>query len=205
MWLGKETSGSTVRLVRAHRIRLANGPWRKPAAGPYLLRSQHVDTDLAFLDSPKASQYGPRGFKGRAGRDRRHAASVERMSDGAGEQGDGGNAHTDEAALSARLKRLSERLARDQPGRASNGAGEDRAASASGYAKGFRLSSELVAGVMVGGGIGWLIDHWLGIAPWGLMVFLLLGFAAGVLNVMRSAGVVPGRSLDGDASRDRDK
>jgi ATP synthase protein I len=127
------------------------------------------------------------------------------MSDGAGEEGSGGNAHPDEAALSARLKRLSERLAREQPGRASNGAGEDRATTASGYAKGFRLSSELVAGVLVGGGIGWLIDHWLGIAPWGLIVFLLLGFAAGVLNVMRSAGVVPGRSLDGDASMDRDK
>jgi ATP synthase protein I len=126
------------------------------------------------------------------------------MSDHADQDGDGGTAHTDEAALSARLKRLSERLARDDAGRASNGAGEDRAATASGYAKGFRLSSELVAGVLVGGGIGWLIDHWLGIAPWGLIGFLLLGFAAGVLNVMRSAGVVPGGALDGDASRERD-
>ena len=127
------------------------------------------------------------------------------MSDDArGQQGDGGNAQTDEAALSARLKRLSERLARDQPGRASNGAGEDRATTASGYARGFRLSSELVAGVLVGGGIGWLIDHWLGIAPWGLIVFLLLGFAAGVLNVMRSAGVVPDGPLSGGAAKDRD-
>ena len=112
------------------------------------------------------------------------------MSDDAREQGDGGHAHTDEAALSARLKRLSERLARDQAGQASDGAGEDRATTASGYARGFRLSSELVAGVLVGGGIGWLIDRWLGISPWGLIVFLLLGFAAGVLNVMRAAGVV---------------
>ncbi len=127
------------------------------------------------------------------------------MSDDArGQHGDDGNARTDEAALSARLKRLSERLARDQAGRASDGAGEDRATTASGYARGFRLSSELVAGVLVGGGIGWLIDHWLGIAPWGLIVFLLLGFAAGVLNVMRSAGVVPGNSLDGGAAKERD-
>jgi len=125
------------------------------------------------------------------------------MSD-AREPGDGGNAHNDEAALSARLKRLSERLARDQPGRASNGAGEDRATTASGYARGFRLSSELVAGVLVGAGIGWLLDRWLGIAPWGLIVFLLLGFAAGVLNVMRSAGVVPGPSLNGGGAKDRD-
>lgn len=127
------------------------------------------------------------------------------MSDDArGQQGDGGNAHSDEAALSARLQRLSERLARDQPGRPSDDAGEDRATTASGYARGFRLSSELVAGVLVGGGIGWLLDRWLGIAPWGLIVFVLLGFGAGVLNVMRSAGVVPGGPLDGGAAKDRD-
>jgi len=60
----------------------------------------------------------------------------------------------------------------------------------SAMARGLRLSSELVAGVLVGGGIGWLLDKWLGISPWGLIVFLLLGFTAGVLNVMRAAGVV---------------
>jgi len=59
---------------------------------------------------------------------------------------------------------------------------------------GFRLSSELVAGVLVGGGIGWALDRWLGISPWGLIVFLLLGFTAGVLNVMRSAGVIAKQS-----------
>lgn len=126
------------------------------------------------------------------------------MSDGARENGDGGKAHTDEAALSARLQRLGERLARDQAGRPADGAGEDRATTASGYARGFRLSSELVAGVLVGAGIGWLIDHWLETSPWGLMVFLLLGFAAGVLNVMRSAGIVAGRSLDDGAAKNRD-
>ncbi len=49
---------------------------------------------------------------------------------------------------------------------------------------------------MVGAGLGWLIDRWLGISPWGLIVFLLLGFAAGVLNVMRSAGLVAGTAFD---------
>ena len=114
------------------------------------------------------------------------------MTQGASENGDRGNRQSDEAALSARLQRLGEKLARnkgaDQP---SDSSGADRGTTASGYAVGFRLSSEFVAGVIVGAGLGWLIDRWLGISPWGLTVFLLLGFAAGVLNVMRSAGVAP--------------
>ena len=83
-----------------------------------------------------------------------------------------------------------------------NDASENRAATASGYARGFRLSSELVAGVVVGAGLGWLIDRVLGVAPWGLIVFLLLGFAAGVLNVMRSAGVVASPGLDSGRRKD---
>jgi ATP synthase protein I len=126
------------------------------------------------------------------------------MSD-AGENGDQGKQQSNEAALSARLQRLNEGLARNQAGRPSDSPEADRAATASGYARGFRLSSELVAGVVVGAGIGWLLDRWLGISPWGLIVFLLLGFAAGVLNVMRSAGVVAGTALDGSTRLDRDK
>ncbi len=51
-----------------------------------------------------------------------------------------------------------------------------------------RLSSEFLAGVIVGGGIGWFFDQSFGSKPWGLMFFLLLGFGAGVWNVMRAAG-----------------
>ena len=50
------------------------------------------------------------------------------------------------------------------------------------------MSTEFVAGVLVGGGIGWLVDRTLGISPWGLIVFLLLGFGAGIVNVLRAAG-----------------
>ncbi len=116
------------------------------------------------------------------------------MSDGTRDNGDHGKAHIDEAALSARLQRLGERLgqARSGAGQPADGPGGDRATTASGYARGFRLSSEFVAGVLVGAGLGWLIDRLLGISPWGLIVFLLLGFAAGVLNVMRSAGLSAG-------------
>jgi len=119
------------------------------------------------------------------------------MSD-ARENGDRGKQQTREAALSARLQRLNEGLgqARDTAGHPSDSSGAQRAATASGYAKGFRLSSELVAGVLVGAGIGWLLDRWLGVSPWGLIVFLLLGFAAGVLNLMRSAGLIAGPAFD---------
>ena len=57
-------------------------------------------------------------------------------------------------------------------------------------ARGFRLSSELIAGVVVGAGIGWGLDRLLSISPWGLIVFVLLDFVAGVVNVVRSAGTV---------------
>ena len=116
------------------------------------------------------------------------------MSNGTRENGKRGKVRTDEAALSARLQRLGEGLARESAKTPADDAGVDRAATASGYARGFRLSSELVGGVLVGAGLGWLIDRLLGISPWGFIVFLLLGFVAGVLNVMRSAGVVPGNT-----------
>jgi ATP synthase protein I len=123
------------------------------------------------------------------------------MSD-ARENGDHSKAHTDEAALSARLQRLGQGLARHRADETSSDAPDNRAATASGYARGFRLSSELVGGVALGAGLGWLVDRGLGIAPWGLIVFVLLGFAAGVLNVMRSAGVIPSRGIDDGGGRE---
>ena len=114
------------------------------------------------------------------------------MADGTRGKGDNKDPTDDEAALSARLQRLGQRL--DHVSRSSeNGPGIRSAADASAIARGFRMSTELVAGVLVGALIGWLLDRWLGISPWGLIVFLLLGFAAGVLNVMRAAGVVRDR------------
>ncbi len=123
------------------------------------------------------------------------------MSD-ARENGDHSKAHTDEAALSARLQRLGQGLARHRADETSSDAPDNRAATASGYARGFRLSSELVGGVALGAGLGWLVDRGLGITPWGLIVFVLLGFAAGVLNVMRSSGVVASPGLDKGLRKD---
>jgi ATP synthase protein I len=116
------------------------------------------------------------------------------MSDGTRGTDDRNEPPDDEAALSARLQRLGNRLA--QANRPSeNGSGSRQTADPSAIARGFRLSTELVAGVLVGAMIGWLLDRWLGISPWGLIIFLLLGFAAGVLNVMRAAGIVRERNV----------
>jgi ATP synthase protein I len=115
------------------------------------------------------------------------------MADGTRDQGKRGDRPDDEAALSARLQRLGERLSEvSRP--SETGPAPRQGADPSAMARGFRLSTELVAGVVVGAVIGWLLDRWLGISPWGLIVFVLLGFAAGVLNVMRAAGVV--REID---------
>jgi ATP synthase protein I len=118
------------------------------------------------------------------------------------QQGDDGNSKrppADEAALSARLTHLDERLSavrRDRESRSAQQGSEKETASAkaSAMARGFRLSSELVAGVVVGAVIGWGIDRLFSTSPWGLIVFFLLGFVAGVVNLMRVAGVAPENS-----------
>ena len=50
---------------------------------------------------------------------------------------------------------------------------------------GFRVASDLLAGVLVGLGIGWLLDYWLGTKPWLMIGFFFLGALAGMLNVWR--------------------
>jgi ATP synthase protein I len=106
---------------------------------------------------------------------------------------------SDEAALSARLGDLDHRLSqirgsrKAQAGQTGAGSG-DGARNASGMARGLRLSSELVVGVLVGALMGWGLDKLLSTSPWGMIVFLLLGFAAGVRNVIRAASMPPGKS-----------
>jgi ATP synthase protein I len=61
-----------------------------------------------------------------------------------------------------------------------------------GYAMAMKLSSEFLASILVGALIGWGIDRLFGISPWAMIVFVLLGFCAGVLTVVRSAGRMSG-------------
>jgi ATP synthase protein I len=103
---------------------------------------------------------------------------------------------SDEAALSARLGSLDHRLSEIRDSRKTGtdrSEGGDSAARASAMARGFQLSSELIAGVVVGAGIGWGFDKLLSTSPFGLIVFFLLGFVAGVVSVVRSSRIPSGK------------
>ena len=74
-------------------------------------------------------------------------------------------------------------------------AGRDKRPPPSQSGIAFRLATELVAGLVVGGGLGWGID-WLSghfgfhTRPVFLIMFFMLGAAAGIRNVMRAASEI---------------
>jgi len=51
----------------------------------------------------------------------------------------------------------------------------------------FKMSTELVAAVVVGTIIGFILDNWFGTKPWLILIFFFVGVVAGILNVFRSA------------------
>ena len=51
----------------------------------------------------------------------------------------------------------------------------------------FKMSTELVAAVLVGSIIGFIFDTWFGTKPWLILTFFFVGVIAGILNVVRSA------------------
>lgn len=90
------------------------------------------------------------------------------------------------AAFERRVAGLDKRLG-DVKSReaAEHKASRDRSSANRGMAYGLRMASELVAAVLVGGVIGYGLDQLLGTTPWLFMIMFLIGFAAGVRNVMR--------------------
>ena len=57
-----------------------------------------------------------------------------------------------------------------------------------GLGQAVRIGTELLAALIVGGGLGWLVDTYLfASAPWGVVTGLVLGAVAGVLNAYRAA------------------
>jgi ATP synthase protein I len=110
------------------------------------------------------------------------------MAAGPGDSKDG----NDGGNLSDRLRRLDETLdAREAEAKRNSRNASVDAADRTGFSRGLKLSGEFVGGVVAGFLVGWLFDRITGWSPWGLIVFILLGFATGVLNMMRSVGALP--------------
>jgi len=68
--------------------------------------------------------------------------------------------------------------------------------------KAFRMATDLVAALFVGGFMGYWIDRGLGTKPWMMILFLFVGFAAGFMNIYRSQTGQDFKIGFRDASRD---
>ncbi len=94
-------------------------------------------------------------------------------------------------SLEQRRKKLSAELVGRQKDDAAERVREMQSEeSRKGMALGLKISSEFIAAVAVGAMLGYLLDRFAGTAPWGMIIFLLLGFCAGILNVLRAVGMV---------------
>ena len=63
----------------------------------------------------------------------------------------------------------------------------NRSSNAASIGKAFRISTELVAAVVVGSTIGFLLDNWFDTKPLLTISFFMIGVAAGIINVFRAA------------------
>lgn len=95
---------------------------------------------------------------------------------------------TDKENFDDRLEKALERNDLDlQGGKVVNAPVDDsNAESMSGLAFGMRIGLEFMSGTVVGFLMGWGLDTYFNATPWFLLIFTLLGFCAGMLNVYRS-------------------
>lgn len=94
----------------------------------------------------------------------------------------------EEAALQARLEKLDAALRqRDEEQLAKEAPPPERKGLTRALSVGLNAFSEFVGAVLVGGGVGWKLDEWLGTGPWLMIVLLGLGIAAGFWNIYRVA------------------
>src|SRR5262249_6455033 len=104
-----------------------------------------------------------------------------------------GNPPSPDSDFDARLRRLKEQVREDQGG---DGPRDGGCRSAGAWA--LETSVDLRSGLIVGGGIGWLLDRLFGTTPWMLILFFLLGGVAGIWTVFKSAMQMNQQTLDGD-------
>ena len=114
----------------------------------------------------------------------------------------------DRAAEQTRVADLSKRIAEFESRQQEERRYRKAKLPTGGMALAGRVTTELVAGVVVGTFIGWAFDNWLGTAPTLMVVFFFLGSAAGMMNVWRAltgrgmaAGFVNEKSLQADENK----
>lgn len=92
----------------------------------------------------------------------------------------------DPIAEDARIDALEQRLqaAKERENQRNRPQGSTGATDAN-YRMGSKVLSELVGGVGGGALIGWVIDHFAGTQPWGLLVMLFLGIVVAFRNIIR--------------------
>ena len=115
---------------------------------------------------------------------------------------------TDREPDTTSLRNIAERLKKAQGAQTGK---TERAGSAgslnSSLGMGMRIGVEMVSALIVGLGIGWVLDAWLDTKPWLMVVFFFLGAGAGVMNVYRAItgiGLAPGYKKPQAKVRDED-
>ena len=81
--------------------------------------------------------------------------------------------------ISTRLEIAKKKIKKDQI--------RNRSINNASLGKAMKIGTELVAAVVVGTTLGYILDNWFGTKPWLTISFFLIGVAAGILNVIRSA------------------
>ena len=66
----------------------------------------------------------------------------------------------------------------------------------------YRVGTELLAGLLIGAGIGWTLDQWINTTPLFLIIFFILGGIAGIYNLWR---VLTGKGLKMGFFNEKDK
>jgi ATP synthase protein I len=95
----------------------------------------------------------------------------------------------EDAELARRLRSLDRQLDEREAEERAEAASRPQA-SMLGMGRALRLAADFIAGIALGVALGWGFDRLFGTSPWGLIGWTILGFIAGTLNVLRSAGLV---------------
>ena len=81
--------------------------------------------------------------------------------------------------ISARLEIAKKNIKKDQI--------TNESSNAASLGKALKIGTELVAAVVVGTILGFILDNWFDTRPWLTIIFFFMGVAAGFLNVIKSA------------------